>query len=46
LIWIYFHNPKIGINTWIKKLSHLRPIRYNWQEMDTSWTKNCKNTNQ
>jgi hypothetical protein len=28
LIWIYFHNPQIGINTQIKN-SHLQTIPYN-----------------
>ncbi len=28
LIWIYFHNPQIGINTRIKN-SHLQKVPYN-----------------
>jgi hypothetical protein len=33
-VWIHFHNPQIGHNTWIKNLSWIPKA---WQTIDTNW---------
>jgi hypothetical protein len=41
--WIY---ESTNLNKYVyQKLLDLQTIPYNWQEMDTNKTKNCKNTN-